>query len=110
VELVNLQVRKVTEKKKILNFIHSEIKPFSADQVVSFTGVDRRVVTNYLRFCEKEGLIGKIGKEGQGWIYSKKFTSHEAGITAITYVILGELFLQEIRNPANWFHDYKLSV
>ncbi len=72
---MNMQIRPVSDRRKVLNYINTDSKPFSADMVVMDTGVDRKLVTCYLRQYELKRIIKKIKKHGNSWIYSKKFSS-----------------------------------
>ena len=107
---MTLQIRPVKKKKKVLNFINTENKPFTADQVVLYTGVSRKVVVNYLRFLENEGKIGKIGKQGKVWVYSKKIKPRKSIINGLTLIIFRFLYMQKMREAASWMNDNKLYV
>ncbi len=95
---MTLQIRPVKKKKKVLNFINTENKPFTADQV------------NYLRFLENEGKIGKIGKQGKVWVYSKKIKPRKSIINGLTLIIFRFLYMQKMREAASWMNDNKLYV
>ena len=102
-----MQIRNVSDHKKVKNYIHTENKPFTADQVVSFTGVDRRVVVNYLCFMQNQGEIRQVGKQGNKLIYSKKYARRDAGIDFCTLIIFRELYKQKEREMIAWIHANK---
>jgi hypothetical protein len=118
---MSLQLRKISDKRKVMNFVTIETKPFTADKAADLTGVDRRVVSNYLRTFEIEGKIKKIGKQGSGYLYSKIYKIEKTSKTPLENSTkadeIEELIsqkgyssLREIAQKANCSHEFVRQV
>lgn len=66
-----MQLRKVSEKKKILNFIEIEDKPFTYKDVIEHTGVNFKTVQNVLSELIRDSIIRRKAKDGKRIIYIK---------------------------------------
>jgi len=76
---VLLQIRKISNKKKINNFLEIQQKPFTYKDVISSTGVNAQTVRNNLLQLVEDGKIKRIRKEKGVNIYAKKQVKNKAG-------------------------------
>ena len=65
-----LQIRKVSQKRKITNYIECCKKPFTTKQVEADTGVPSTSVLREMKVLLANGKIKEIGKDGNFRIFA----------------------------------------